>query len=209
MENPLSQEQIKKLNEIAGLPPEEQKAQLQEFLQTLSPEQIEYLKKQQSANGGCPFCLINEGKIKSRIVYNDEKFLGVLDIRPANKGHVVLFPKKHYSVLAVMPEGEVSHMFKVANKLSQAIYEKIKCQGTNIVVSNGEAAGQRVDHVVVHILPRFDNDKVVINWGAINVDEKEMQDAEDKLKGQVNVEEEKPAEEKDDMPPYEEEERIP
>ena len=214
MENPFSPEQIKKLNELAKLPTEEQRVRLQQFLQTLTPEQVEYLKQQQGENGSCPFCMISEGKIKSKVVYSDDYLIGALDIRPANKGHVVLFSKKHYPVLASMPNEEVGHLFDVANKLSQVIYENLKCQGTNLLVANGEAAGQKVDHVVVHIIPRYNNDKVVLNWESVKVDEKEMQQIENALKGKVKVEkvEKEEKAEKEEVKrekTYYEEERIP
>ena len=46
--------------------------------------------------------------------------------------------------------------------------------GTNIYVANGAAAGQAVGHVLVHIIPRFEGDKVVIPWAGKEIKEKEM-----------------------------------
>ncbi|MBS3133968.1 hypothetical protein J4214_01930 [Candidatus Woesearchaeota archaeon] len=45
--NPLTEEQLKELNEIVSLPPEKQKERLGPFLKSLNPEQTEFLKKQQ------------------------------------------------------------------------------------------------------------------------------------------------------------------
>ena len=182
-ENPLSQEQIQELNELAKLPIEEQKEKLQEFLKELSPEQIEFLKRQQQG-GGCVFCGIAEGKIPSKKVYEDDLLIGVLDINPANKGHVVLFPKKHYEILGLMED--VGHLFNVANKISKSVFEKTKAEGSNILVSNGAVAGQRTPHASVHIIPRFSGDKVKLEWKKAEVSEEEMDELAKELKEQIS-----------------------
>jgi len=65
----------------------------------------------------CPFCLIAEGKIETNVIYSDDKFLGVLDINPANPGHVLLFPKVHYTNLNDMSDELTSRMFIIAKNL--------------------------------------------------------------------------------------------
>ncbi|MEK6826636.1 MAG: HIT domain-containing protein, partial [Nanoarchaeota archaeon] len=135
-------------------PIEEQKKELPGFLKTLSREQVEFLKRQQGTS--CPYCAIAEGKIEARKVYEDENLIGALEINPANKGHVVLFPKKHYEILNQIED--VGHLFNIAKRISGAIFESVKAEGTNIFVSNGASAGQTVPHVAVHIVPRFKDD---------------------------------------------------
>lgn len=163
MNNPLSELQIKELNEIAKLNPSEQKNRLKDFLARLSPEQIDFLQNQQEMKT-CPFCDIISGKIDSRRIYEDEYVLAILDINPSNKGHILLMPKKHYVVLAQMSDEEVSYLFKVANHLSKKVFELLKVDGTNIFVANGRAAGQVVPHILVHIIPRIEGDGINLNW---------------------------------------------
>ncbi|MEK6934286.1 MAG: HIT family protein [Nanoarchaeota archaeon] len=169
MENPLTEEQIEELNSIAKLPPEEQRAKLQEFTQRLSPEQLEFLKGQQ---GGCVFCSIIEGKVGSKKVYEDDKFLAVLDINPGNKGQVLLFPKKHYEVLAQMED--VSELFNLANNIGKAVFEVTKARGTSMIVNSGAGARQVVPHVGVNIIPRFKDDKIGIGWEKKEISNDEM-----------------------------------
>ncbi len=175
-DNPLTEEQIAKINEIAKMPPEQQQVELSEFLKTLSPEQIEFLKQQQKGSSGqqCPFCLIAEGKLDSKKVYEDQFFMAVLDINPASLGHVILFPKKHYQLLFQMSPEEISHMFNVAAELSKAVFEAVGAEGTNILISLGAVAGQRVPHVVVNIIPRKAGDGVDFDWQHVQVSEEEM-----------------------------------
>ena len=176
-ENPLTEEQIEELNEIVKLPQEEQQKKLPKFLQKLNKEQVEFLKKQQG--NGCVFCSIVEGKILAKKVYEDTYVMAVLDINPANKGHVILFPKYHFEILSLIKD--VGHLFNIANKISSAVFEVTKAEGTNIFVANGVVAGQRVNHVLVHIIPRFNNDKVNFTWDKINVNEEEINNIAKKI----------------------------
>ena len=60
-ENPLTEEQIKTINEISKLDPEEQKQKLPKFLQTLNEEQMSFLKSQQGGQDTeCIFCSISD-----------------------------------------------------------------------------------------------------------------------------------------------------
>ncbi len=207
---PFTQEEINDLNTLLKLPPEQREKQLASFLKKLTPEQREFLKKQQS--GGCPFCSIAEGKLASKKIYENDSFMAVLDIKPASRGHILLFPKKHYQLLAQMSEEEVSSLFTLANKLSAIVFECMKAEGTNIFTANGNAAGQMIPHVVVHIIPRWKDDKISFAWEGAKVDENEMNDiqqsiskiAQERLKENVQKIE---TVRSDDS--FEEEERIP
>ena len=172
----LNKKQILELQEIGKLPLEKQKKKLEEFMKKLSPEQIEFLKRQQ-----CLFCGIVDGRIKSKKIYEDESVMGILDINPANKGHVLVFPKNHYGKLK---EFDISHLFKVVNVLNGKVKEVVKAEGTNVFVAEGEVAGQRFDHVVVHVIPRFRDDGVVFSWEGRKVSEKEL----DELSKEIKVE---------------------
>jgi len=172
----LNKKQILELQEIGKLPLEKQKKKLEEFMKKLSPEQIEFLKRQQ-----CLFCGIVDGRIKSKKIYEDESVIGILDINPANKGHVLVFPKNHYGKLK---EFDISHLFKVVNVLNGKVKEVVKAEGTNVFVAEGEVAGQRFDHVVVHVIPRFRDDGVVFSWEGRKVSEKEL----DELSKEIKVE---------------------
>ena len=61
----------------------------EEDLKNMSPEEIQELQKQQ-----CIFCHIVSGKVASRKVYEDDSVIAILDIHPANPGHVLLLPKE-------------------------------------------------------------------------------------------------------------------
>tara|TARA_Y100000310_G_C20459136_1_gene704470 strand:+ start:182 stop:784 length:603 start_codon:yes stop_codon:yes gene_type:complete len=174
-------EEIKK--ELMGLEGEEQQKKLQEVLATLSPEEREQLVGKQE----CPFCSMATGKIPVTKVYEDDKILGILDINPANAGHVLLFPKEHANVLAEVPDKIVREMFSIANKLAINQYEKLGAKGTNIVVANGAIAGQTAPHAIINIIPRFEGDKVAVGWERKQASEDELKEIAGKIKVKKEV----------------------
>jgi len=149
---------------------QEQVKQLEQKLKDMSPEEIQEMIKKQ-----CLFCNILNGNIESKKIYEDDKVMALLDIHPAVRGHTLLFPKKHFQVMNQVPDDIVAHLFKVANKISSVLFELLKADGTSIYVGNGQIAGQNVPHAVVHIIPRFNDDKVTIGWQGTKLSEKDME----------------------------------
>ncbi len=129
--------------------------ELQERLKQMTPEQLRQFQKQQ-----CIFCHIISGKVASRKVYEDEHVVGVLDINPANPGHILLLPKEHYAILPQVPDEEISHIAKIAKQLSKAAIKSLKVDATSIFAANGVVAGQRASHFMLHIIPRAEDDGV-------------------------------------------------
>lgn len=129
----------------------------------------------------CPFCEAVAGKA-DECIYEDERAYAVLSPAPAAPGHIFVFPKKHYNIIEQVPDYEVGHLFNVANKLSTAVFEGLKVQGTNIILQNGIAAGQSVQHICVHIIPRRENDNIALQWKPKQLSEEEMSTVELQLK---------------------------
>jgi len=179
MLTPEKVEEIKK--ELMKLEGEAQQKRLQEILSTLAPEEREQLVGKQE----CPFCLMAQGKIPVKTVYEDEDFIGILDINPANPGHVLFFPKEHAAILAQVPEHKVGKMFSIANRIATAVFDATGAEGTNIVVANGAAAGQTAPHMLVNIIPRFKDDGVAIGWQPKPADEGMLEELVGKIKGKM------------------------
>lgn len=168
MEN-LTPEQARELNEIAKLPHEQQQIKLQEFLSTLSEEQLEYLKKQQEQ--GCPFCSIVFGEVTANKLYEDNKVMAVLDINPGNKGHFITFLKEHVRTSFDIKQEDFMYLMNVTNLLAKRMQSLVKADGFNILLSNGGVAGQRGDHFLVHAIPRFKDDGINLRWDVKKIDE--------------------------------------
>ncbi len=174
MNDIFSKKQIEKLNEISKLPEDKQKKELSKFLEELSPEQLEYLKKSGMIQDKqeCLFCSLASGKIRAYKIYEDNNLMAVLDINPANLGHTLLFPKKHVkSLLEIKYDTALMNVIVV---IASNIVKVVKANSFNIYIANGIEAGQRLEHLVVNIIPRFKDDKIDFNWNSKKVNENDL-----------------------------------
>lgn len=102
---------------------------------------------------GCLFCNILEKKVPATVVYEDEHALAFRDIRPVAPTHVLVIPKKH---VAAIHDLEPAHAETMGNILVAARrvadQEGLTKDGYRLVINDGDAAGQTVHHVHVHVL---------------------------------------------------------
>ncbi|MFH1823443.1 MAG: HIT family protein [archaeon] len=112
----------------------------------------------------CIFCKIVKGEIPSFKVYEDDKFLAFLDINPVNFGHTLIVPKKHSIDILDTSEEILGNWIKLAKKLSKAIKNATNADAFELAINNGEASGQIVPHLHLHIMPRFFKDGLKYNW---------------------------------------------
>lgn len=176
-------EKLKNIEEeINGLSKEEQEKKVSELMASLSEDELSELQKRQ-----CIFCMVSEGKIESFDVYEDNLVKAVLDINPASKGHILLFPKDHYPISSMMSDELTSHIFRIANMLSKAAYEAMNAQGTNIYVANGQAAGQNLQHVLIHIIPRYKDDGLAIPWQGKKVENEYLKKIAAEIKSKILI----------------------
>ena len=166
------------------LSPEQLKA-LQEKIKQMSPEELKEFQKKQ-----CIFCQIIAGKVQSRKVYEDDKVIALLDINPANPGHILLLTKEHYSIMPQIPDDELAYVFMVVKSLSNSMLRSIDAQGTNVIVANGVAAGQRAQHFMVHIIPRKTNDGVDFVLPQKTIEGKEIEEIGNKLMASLGTQKE-------------------
>ncbi len=125
----------------------------EEEIRRMNPEQILQLQKQ-----NCVFCQIVSGRIPAKKVYETPALLGLLDINPANPGHVILLTKEHYQIMPLIPDDAVGELFIGAKIVSQVILKSLQAQGTTIFAASGTVAGQRAPHFMLHIIPRTGGD---------------------------------------------------
>jgi len=115
----------------------------------------------------CTFCKIIRGELPAHIVYEDDSVIAFMDIKPINPGHILVAPKRHIVDMSELDELTGSVIFKAAMKLENALRRaNLKCDGTNVLQSNGSAAGQEVFHYHMHIIPRFAGDRFRMRFGA-------------------------------------------
>jgi len=110
----------------------------------------------------CIFCSIIQGKRPASMVYEDDRVAAFMDIRPLNRGHVVVVPKSHGADLVEMSVEDGARVFRVAQMIAGVMRHKgiegVDCEGINLWLADGSAAGQTVFHAHLHVVPRSKND---------------------------------------------------
>jgi histidine triad (HIT) family protein len=101
----------------------------------------------------CVFCQIIQKQISASIIYEDEQVVAFLSSCPVNVGHTLVVPKKHYENIFDITEKEAAYLFTIVKRMSQAVKDAMRAEGIRIVQNNGEAAGQVIFHLHVHIIP--------------------------------------------------------
>ncbi len=109
----------------------------------------------------CVFCEIVAGSAPAIRVYEDDEYLGFLDIRPFTRGHTLVIPKRHSVDLTDTPADVLGGMLAVGQRIAQATRASgLAATGNNIAINDGKSAFQSVFHIHLHVIPRRDGDKV-------------------------------------------------
>ncbi len=110
-------------------------------------------------DAACIFCKIVEGRAEASLVYQDDLVTAFMDILPVNEGHLLVVPNDHSQGLQGLSDASGARMFAVARRLALALFRSgLRCEGVNLYLADGRAAGQEVFHVHLHVLPRFSGD---------------------------------------------------
>ena len=134
----------------------------------------------------CIFCMIAEGQIPSRKIYEDDLCLAFLDLSQANIGHTLVVPKKHYDNMIDLDNDVAAHLFKVVSKLTKGISKALDINNFNILNNCGEIAGQTVNHFHIHIIPRIENDNIKIELSSNKLTDIEFDNLRDNLYNAIN-----------------------
>lgn len=129
----------------------------------------------------CIFCKIVAGEIPANKVYEDDKVLAFLDIKPVNPGHVLVVTKDHYLDLISTPSELLCAITTAAKKIGKKILDSGLGEAITFTFNNGRVAGQVVDHVHLHIMPRLSNDGYEL-WHGKEYAEGEAEKVASKLK---------------------------
>ncbi|MGC8642491.1 MAG: HIT family protein [Isosphaeraceae bacterium] len=136
----------------------------------------------------CIFCKIVSGAISSARVLETPHAVAFLDINPLNPGHTLLVPRSHHPILAELPEEIAAHAGWLLPRLCRAVIVATRAEGLNVIVNNGRVAGQTVDHVHWHIVPRFSGDPVHWPWRQGHYVGDEMNQMQIRIEGALSSE---------------------
>lgn len=101
----------------------------------------------------CVFCTINES------IFDDNHFWIIKDNYPVSSGHTLIIPKKHILSLFDLDQQDFIHLHSVIKKLKLFLDQQYNPDGFNIGINDGKSAGRTIDHLHIHVIPRYLNDQ--------------------------------------------------
>jgi predicted fused transcriptional regulator/phosphomethylpyrimidine kinase/diadenosine tetraphosphate (Ap4A) HIT family hydrolase len=110
-----------------------------------------------SSDVSCIFCAMAKGdpEVSKSVLYNDGEVMVVLNISPFTIGHLLVIPTTHYTDFNELSPEAIKNLFIIVQKATTLIREVIKPDGVNIGINLGDVAGQRIEHIHIHLVPRF------------------------------------------------------
>lgn len=103
----------------------------------------------------CPFCSITKDRI---LLENDSGFI-ISDGFPVSPGHSLIIPRDHYADFFEIPEIVRTDLFRLVDEGKRMLGSSLDPDGYNIGINSGLAAGQTVQHLHIHLIPRFSGDQ--------------------------------------------------
>jgi len=130
----------------------------------------------------CPFCSIAAGDAPASVVYDGPETMAFMDLNPITEGHVLVIPRDHSQGLAGLVPSTGGRLFAVAQKVAAALRTStVPTDGVNLFLADGEAAGQEVFHVHLHVIPRTEDDDVTLAAEQSRADREELDDVADEI----------------------------
>jgi histidine triad (HIT) family protein len=137
----------------------------------------------------CAFCKIIRGELAADKIYENEDILAFLDIAPINKAHILIIPKEHHPSISSVPEKIQMQILNTAGNLGKAIVRSCDYDGYNLHLSQGQCAGQAVQHAHMHLIPRIGTDGFHWNWRSLKYEEGEKSEFIEKILKKFNKDE--------------------
>ncbi len=129
----------------------------------------------------CVFCRIVQKKAPASRVYEDKKIMAFLDIRPLNEGHTLVIPKAHYENIFEIPQELNAYLHGVTKRIALAVKKATRADGVSIIQQNGKAANQDIPHLHIHIIPRYEGQKMPSFNDTLEADKDELSQTATKI----------------------------
>jgi histidine triad (HIT) family protein len=112
----------------------------------------------------CVFCKMVAGEVPVVKVYEDQAVLAFLDIGPVTDGHTLVIPKQHCARINECDPQVLGQIGACLGRIAGAVVEAMGADGYNVLCNNGRVAGQVVEHLHFHVIPRTAGDGVFTQW---------------------------------------------
>ncbi len=133
------------------------------------------------------FTKIIRGEIPCHKVYEDDKVLAFLDIGPLSKGHTLVIPKEPVATLDELSDDSAAAIGRVLPRLCRAVKQVTGANAYNVLQNNGMAAHQAVFYVHFHIIPKFSQSGLGIQWPAGRLEPEEGRALAEKIAAAIQA----------------------
>jgi histidine triad (HIT) family protein len=107
----------------------------------------------------CILCRLTTREEEVSIVHEDGATVTLMDLQPVLPGHMLVVPKTHASGLSDLAPEDGERLFRAAQIAAAALRRSgLRCEGVNLFLADGAAAGQEIFHVHLHVWPRYVGD---------------------------------------------------
>jgi histidine triad (HIT) family protein len=116
------------------------------------------------ADADCLFCKIVMGDLPGAIVDSDELTVSFMDINPVTRGHVLVVPRAHSRDLLEIGTEDLGAVVRAGQRMAARARDALGADGVNLLNFSGRAAWQTVFHFHLHVIPRYDDDPLRLQW---------------------------------------------
>jgi histidine triad (HIT) family protein len=109
------------------------------------------------------FGRILRGELPSYCIYDDAAVFAFLDIYPQAPGHALVIPRSYAENLLVADEAMLVSILRVVQRLATAIQLATGAPGVTVLTNTGLEAGQMIEYLHWHIIPRRKGDEVELH----------------------------------------------
>ena len=103
----------------------------------------------------CPFC---KAESERDIIASSSLSVAFYDGFPVSPGHALIIPRRHVASFFELTQEEQQDLLNLADRVKRIVEERYHPDGYNIGINVGEAAGQSIFHVHMHLIPRYQGD---------------------------------------------------
>ena len=128
------------------------------------------------------FSRIVSGEIPAEKVYEDDEVIAFLDINPVSDGHTLVVPKERFEKLDECPPEMLGRICSRLGKIAKAVVTAMDAEGYNVLCNNGRAAGQLINYVHFHIIPRNDGDGLLNRWPSYTYEKEKIEAIAEKIR---------------------------
>jgi histidine triad (HIT) family protein len=106
----------------------------------------------------CIFCDLLQDLSHSHVVMNDSASVAVLNVSPASPGHTLVITRTHVESIWDLDDDTAAALMVTVKSVARLLRERLRPDGLTVRQNNGAASGQRIPHLHVHLVPRWEGD---------------------------------------------------